>query len=237
MIAPRVAVEGVTKLFGTHRALANVSFEVQPGRTLAILGENGAGKSTLLGVIAQTIRPTSGHARLVDGARALEPKEIRARLGVLSHDALVYGELSALENLRLFAQLYGVADAPARITALLDELALVPEARVRPARTYSRGMLQRLALARALLHDPPVLLLDEPTTGLDRKGAAAFADVLARARTAGRTIVVVTHDVDWLDGRVDHILALKKGRVVRDEPSATPFAATTLRTVLDEVLA
>ncbi len=184
----------------------------------ALLGPNGAGKSTLLGIVSTLVRPTGGQVRYrrPEGGDISEV-ELRSQIGLLAHSSLVYSELSADENLRFYGRLYNVGDLDARISSLLDEVGLEPRARQRPARTYSRGMLQRLSLARALLSDPPILLLDEPFTGLDRGGASALAAALAKAKARGRVLLIITHDFESIGGMTDHVAVLKRGRLVFDE--------------------
>jgi heme exporter protein A len=221
-----VRVVGVSKSYGRQRALGGVTLELHAGRLTALLGPNGAGKSTLIGILSTLVRPSAGH---VDVGGLATPREVRAKIGVLAHDSLVYPELTAVENLRFWGGLYDVPDVAGRAAALLDQVGLDAVARLRPARTYSRGMLQRLSLARALLSDPEVLLFDEPFTGLDRAGAAALAEALARAKAEGRVVLVATHDVEALDGLAEHVVVLQAGRVVVDEARVTGFSAGELR--------
>ena len=225
----RVSLAAVTKLFGRQRALGGVDLELEPGRLCAVLGPNGAGKSTLIGVVSTLVRPSGGQVAYLAGGKPLEGRDVRAAIGVLAHESFIYGELTAVENLRFWGSLYDVADLARRCDEALDEVGLEGEARLRPARTYSRGMLQRLALARALLHRPSVLLLDEPFTGLDRGGAEALARVLAGARGGGRIVMVVTHDLEAIGGLVDHLVVLQRGKVVLDEKATTPLTTEDLR--------
>jgi ABC-type multidrug transport system ATPase subunit len=213
-----ITVRKVSKRFGTHRALGDVDLKLRAGRVCALLGPNGAGKSTLLGILSTLVRPTRGTVVYGAGGRedAGDGPALRRAIGVLAHESLVYGELTAVENLRLYGTLYGVADLDQRIGARLDEVGLETRARTRPARTYSRGMTQRLALARALLHDPAILLLDEPFTGLDRGGAAALTRTIGRARTDGRIVLVVTHDFEALAGVCDQVAVLRRGKLAVD---------------------
>ncbi len=214
----RVAITRVAKRYGAERALTGVSLELQSGSLCALLGPNGAGKTTLLGILSTLVRPTSGQVHYHDGAAAREPDdELRREIGVLAHAPLCYGELTAIENLEFFAGLYGLADVGARVTALLDEVGLEPRARTRASRTYSRGMVQRLALARALLARPSLLLLDEPFTGLDRGGAAALARALAVVKAAGAIVVVVTHDLEAIGDVTDHVCVLRRGQLVHED--------------------
>jgi heme exporter protein A len=221
-----VEAEGLTKLFGRQRALAGVSTRFQAGSVAALLGPNGAGKSTLLGILSTLVRPTSGQVTF-GGARP--GPAVRAAIGVLAHEPMVYAELTGRENLIFFARLYDLGDADARARRLLAEVGLASEAAERPARTYSRGMLQRLALARALLHAPRLLLLDEPFTGLDAGGTRRLAETIDAARKGGNIVVVVTHEVAPLDGLCDHLVVLNRGKIVRDERAASPLGAQTLR--------
>jgi len=214
----RVAVGKVGKRFGQHRALASVDVELSAGHVCALLGPNGAGKSTLIGILSTLIRPTSGTVAYYDGDRAVAHGDrLRREIGLLAHASLCYGELTGVENLEFFASLYGVADGPARAGALLDEVGLDARARERPVRTYSRGMVQRLALARALVAGPSLLLLDEPFTGLDRGGAMALGARLGRAKADGAIVLVVTHDLEAIAGVTDQVVVLRRGQVARVE--------------------
>jgi heme exporter protein A len=225
----RVTLEAVSKSFGRQRALNGVDLELKAGRLCAVLGPNGAGKSTLIGVLSTLVRPTAGAVAYHAGGATLSGRHARAAVGLLAHESFLYGELDALENLRLYGALYDVPDLPRRATEVLDEVGLEQEARSRPARTYSRGMLQRLALARAVLHHPSVLYLDEPFTGLDRQGVDALARVLGSARAERRVVLVVTHDLEAIGGLVDHLVVLRRGKIVHDELAPGPIAAPELK--------
>jgi heme exporter protein A len=215
-----VSVAGVSKRYGHHRALARVDIELCAGSLCALLGPNGAGKSTLLGILSTLIRPSAGEVVYRSGGAALPVGHVlRRQIGVLAHEPFTYGDLTGDENLLFYGRLYGLDDAKARACVRLDEVGLDDRARDRPARTYSRGMLQRLALARALMHEPRLLLLDEPFTGLDRTGARALAATLARAKTDRRVVLVVTHDLEALDRVCDHVVVLRRGKVVLDQRS------------------
>jgi heme exporter protein A len=224
-----VRASGLTKLYGRHRALGGVDLTLRAGSLCALLGPNGAGKSTLLGILSTLVRPTSGKVVFAADGRELEPREVRAAIGVLAHEPMVYAELSALENLRFFGALYDVPEIGRRAAELLDDVGLDVEARQRPARTYSRGMLQRVSLARALLHQPRLLLLDEPFTGLDRAGAGALARTLAAAKRDGRIVLVVSHDLEAIAELCDHVVVLKRGKIVHDEPRPAPFGPVALK--------
>ncbi len=228
----KLRVRNLVKQFGRHKALSGVSLELDAGDVTVLLGHNGAGKSTLISVLSTLARPTAGEIVWEPA-----PRSSRAEIGLLAHEAMVYGELTAEENLRFWGTLYDVADLSARATALLDEVGLDARARGRPARTFSRGMLQRLALARALLPEPRVLLLDEPFTGLDRGGTAALSRVLAREKQAGRLILVATHDLEAVAGVCDHLVVLRGGKVALDERQDEPFSLPELRRRYDALSA
>lgn len=213
-----IDVSKVTKRYGRHRALADVEVSLRRGSLCALLGPNGAGKSTMLGLVSTLVRPTKGQViyRSKDG-ELKGGAELRRHIGMLSHEPLVYGQLTAVENLHFWGGLYGVSELSKRATELLEIVGLEDKARDRPASTYSRGMLQRLALARALLHEPSVLLLDEPFTGLDRTGAAALQKTLKVAKEDGRLVLVVTHDLESIAEHTDHVVVLKRGKLVHEE--------------------
>jgi heme exporter protein A len=209
----RVELRGLAKRYGRERALANVSLELRAGSMCALLGHNGAGKSTLIGIVSTLVRATAGEVRYASGKTEVTGAEARREIGLLAHASLCYGELDAVENLALFAGLYGVTiDAD----ALLDRVGLDARARTRAVRTYSRGMVQRLALARALLADPSLVLLDEPFTGLDRGGALALGEQLGNLRASGAIVVVVTHDLEAIAGRCDHVAILRRGQLAHE---------------------
>jgi heme exporter protein A len=219
----RVEVAKIGKRFGGERALASVSLELTARSMCALLGHNGAGKTTLLGVLSTLVRPTSGTVAYHAGGAAVAGEAVRREIGMRAHASLCYGALSARENLALFAGLYEVDGSPAAIDAALDRVGLEPRARDRAARTYSRGMVQRLALARALLTQPSLVLLDEPFTGLDRGGALALGAELAELRDSGAIVVVVTHDLEAIAGRADHVAILRRGALVFEERGAYDY--------------
>ena len=213
-----IQVTNLSKRYGRHRALASVALDMRGGRLCALLGANGAGKSTLLKILSTLVRPTGGQVVYRAGANELPVgDELRGQIGVLSHEGMIYDSLTPRENLKFFASLYGVEEGAARIEALLDQVGLAEEHRDRAAGEFSRGMVQRLALARALLANPSVLLLDEPFTGLDRHGVSQLRDTMAQAKQDGRLQVVVTHDLEAIGGLAEQIVVLAGGRVVFDE--------------------
>jgi heme exporter protein A len=213
----RVEITKVGKRYGNERALAGVSVQLDGKTMCALLGHNGAGKTTLLGILSTLVRPSDGNVRYRSHDAEIKDADVRREIGMLAHSSLCYPELSAYENLEFFAGLYGVDAGKAALTAALDRVGLEPRARIRAARTYSRGMVQRLALARALLTKPSLLLLDEPFTGLDRDGALALGGELGKLRDDGAIVVVVTHDLEAIAGRADHVVILRRGQLVFEE--------------------
>jgi heme exporter protein A len=214
-----VEIQKIAKRYGSERALAGVTLELRGGTMCALLGHNGAGKSTLLGVLSTLVRPNSGKINYKRGGQAVDGDEVRREIGMLAHASLCYAELSAIENLELVAGLYDVDKAG--IPAVLDQVGLEKRARTRASRTYSRGMLQRLALARALLTKPSLLLLDEPFTGLDRGGAMSLGEQLGALKESGAIVVVVTHDLEAIANRTDHIAILRRGSLVFEDRAAS----------------
>ena len=207
-----VAAKGLSKVFGSRRALDGVSLSLPRGSFLSIFGPNGAGKTTLLRILSTLSRPTGGSLSIM-GEDALEnPEALRSRIGLISHKPMVYGDLSAYENLAFFAQLYGMEDAGERIEELLS-LVELDHRRNDPARSFSRGMTQRLSIARALINDPDLVLLDEPYSGLDPHAVQLFDELIGRVRD-GRTFVMVSHDLDKGFSLCTHALILARGRVV-----------------------
>jgi len=200
---PAIELTGLERHYGERVALTGVSLSLDPGATLLVLGPNGAGKSTLLRVLATLLRPHAGTVRVLGRELPADGWAVRGRIGYVGHDALLYRDLSARENLLLHARLHGVAEA--RVDELLGAVGLARRADD-PLHTYSRGMVQRAAVARAVLHDPELVLLDEPHANLD-PGAAEIVEPLL----AGRTRVETSHDPSQAD-RADMVLALRGGR-------------------------
>lgn len=201
----------VSRHFGRRRVLNKISFRCDAGEVVALLGANGAGKSTLLSIAATLLAPSAGVVQYGDTTTALGP-ELRARIGVLGHDLFIYPELSAFENLAFFARAYAVSDVDRTVASALERAGL--EQRDDPAGRFSRGMRQRLSLERALLHDPRLVLLDEPFTGLDDAATMALRTRLADLRAAGCIVLVATHDLETIDGIADRAVLLRDARLV-----------------------
>jgi heme exporter protein A len=204
----------VSRHFGRRRALNGVSFSVEAGQVVALLGSNGSGKSTLLSIAATLLDASSGEVRYGTMTADAGGPALRGRIGLLGHDLYIYPELTAAENLRFFAQLYGLDRVEDRVRDALTFAALSDRADD-AAGSFSRGMRQRLALERALLHQPRLLLLDEPFTGLDDVSSSALRDRLARERERGAMVIVTTHELEAIDTLVDAAYVLTRGKAER----------------------
>jgi heme exporter protein A len=189
-----IEVRKLVKRFGLKTVLRGLDFQAAPGEFVALLGPNGAGKTTFLRILASLSRPTMGEVRIAGYSLPAQAAAVRRRLGVVSHLPLIYGDLSAEENLRFYGRMYAVSDLEARIAEVLDLVGLSLRRRDL-VRTYSRGMQQRLAIGRAVLHNPEVMLFDEPHTGLDQDACAMLDSVLQEVAAQGRTIVMTSHDL------------------------------------------
>jgi heme exporter protein A len=211
-----IELEAVERRFGERVALGGVSVRVEEGQTLVVLGPNGAGKTTLLRVLAGLLRPHAGEARVLGASLPGEAWKLRGQVGLLAHEPLLYRDLTARENLRFHARLHSVAEE--RVDAVLASVGMIDRADD-PVAELSRGMVQRTAAARAVLHDPPLLLLDEPWAGLDPAAVELLEPVIGRATR--KTRVVVTHDVAGGLDESDVALGLKDGAAapVADEAS------------------
>jgi len=205
-----LAVSGVWKYYGDFPALRDIGFTVEPGQCVALLGRNGAGKTTLLRILAGLSHPTKGQVT-VFGTSALE-KHTRARIGVIGHGIAIYDELSAEENLRLFAALYGI-DNPAHAAMYWLERTGLDRVKDALVREFSRGMRQRLAVARAFLHNPQLLLLDEPFTALDDRAIALLQSLLRDALQEGRTVLMSTHQLREALELATHVVLINRGRM------------------------
>ncbi|HOU22902.1 MAG TPA: ABC transporter ATP-binding protein [Anaerolineae bacterium] len=204
--------------FRAVHALRDVTLQVPRSECVAVLGPNGAGKSTLLRVLSTLLRPTSGTASVAGWNVQSDPDAVRRAIGLTTHQPMLHGELSAAENLLFYAHLYGVSSPRDRVAELLTLIELYSR-RNDFVRTFSRGMQQRLTLARCLLHSPSVLLLDEPYTGLDQRAAEILNGLIDHLRTRGCTILLTTHDLTWVSGLLDEVIVLDRGRLLCQLPA------------------
>lgn len=226
----RLSVEDVSRHFGRRRAVSRITFQVDRGSILGLLGPNGAGKSTMLAMLATLLAPTSGTIRYGTFAGRSHGAALRARIGVLGHDLFLYPELTAQENLAFFAGLYEDANPAGAAHRALERAGLDDRAGD-PVSSFSRGMRQRVALERALIHDPRLVLLDEPFTGLDDRSAAALLARLAALRDGGAIVILATHDLDLAEGLLDQAIFLRDGRMV-EEMSRPEALRATYRAVI-----
>ena len=208
-----LAVEDVSRHFGRRKALSRISFQARTGSILGLLGPNGAGKSTMMAVLATLLRPSGGAIRYGTHTSRVAGAALRSKIGILGHDLFLYPELTARENLAFFAGLYGAADAQTAADAALARAGLADRAHD-PVSSFSRGMRQRVALERSLIHGPRLVLLDEPFTGLDDASTAALVARLRGLRDEGAIVVLATHDLDLAEGLLDEALFLRDGRMV-----------------------
>lgn len=217
---PIIAIKGLVKAYGLLPVLKKLDLEIQHGQFVALLGPNGSGKSTLLRLISGLSKPTAGSIKVGGWEMPGEAAAVRAQIGMVSHKVLLYENLTARENLRFFGQLYDLeSDAlESRINLLLERVGLYKRSESL-VRTFSRGMQQRLSIARALLHEPHVLLFDEPYTGLDQDAAAILDQLLLDAHAEGHTIIMTTHQLDRAARLADRIIVLTRGVVGLDRTS------------------
>ncbi len=232
-----ISVKKLVKRFGLKAILRGLDFEVGQGEFVALLGPNGAGKTTFLRILASLSRPTLGDVRLAGYQLPKQAAAVRSRLGVLSHQPLLYGDLTAEENLKFYGRMYGVYDLDMRIAETLELVGLSLRRRDL-VRTFSRGMQQRLAIARAVIHDPEILLLDEPYTGLDQDASNMLDEILQDQAIQGRTVVMTSHDLARaanLAGRFD---VLSRGVIIasakRDEMPQDGLLAFYRRATMPE---
>jgi heme exporter protein A len=217
----------VTKVFGLRPVLRGVNLTVAEGEFITLFGPNGAGKTTFLRIVSSLSRPTTGVVSVAGWELPRYAAQVRGVLGIVSHMPLLYGDLSAEENLRFYARMYNLESATraARIAAVLEAVGLKKRTHDL-VRTFSRGMQQRLAIARAVLHDPPVLLLDEPYTGLDQDAASTLDGVLRDVATRGRTVLMTTHDIVRGLAMADRVVILSKGVIAHEQVSSGLDAVT-----------
>jgi heme exporter protein A len=221
--APLLEIGRLAAGYGAEPVLKEIDLRVANGEMVAVLGANGAGKSTLLSIAATLLDPSDGQVLYGDRTAADGGTALRGRIGVLGHDLYIYPELTAAENLAFFGRLYGVGNIDRAVAAALDKAVLADRAND-PVASFSRGMRQRLALERALIHSPRLLLLDEPFTGLDDASTVALRQRLATARDEGGIVLVTTHDLDAIEALVDDAHVLVRGRMER-----LPAGAGSLR--------
>lgn len=213
-----LAIRQITKSFGQHRVLDALDLEAQPGELLCLLGRNGAGKTTLLKILAGLLKPEAGSIWLDD--RQVDYAESNARhgIGLIMHQPFLYEHLTGIENLRFYARLYKVPDDTAALQAALAQVGM-QRFGGKPVRAYSRGMKQRLTIVRALLHNPHILLLDEPYTGLDLQGSLVFNQLMIEKRKQGHIVILTTHDLSHALPISSRFAFLARGKVAEDLPN------------------
>ncbi len=210
-----IQAEGLKKSFGNFDALRGVDLHVKRGEFMTLFGPNGAGKTTLIKLLATLTNPTSGTLSVYGYDVRKDVNNIRSVIGVISHDPYLYDNLSAFENIKFFGTLYGLDDVDNRARSVIKQVGL--EKRMNDlVRTFSRGMKQRLTVARAIVHEPKILLLDEPYTGLDQHGAQIFGEMLSDLKSQRRTILMTTHNIEEGLDLSDRIGILAKGKIVLD---------------------
>jgi heme exporter protein A len=208
-----IKAEGLTKSFGSIEALRGVDLSIKKGEFYTLFGPNGAGKTTFIKILSTLAKPSSGRLTVAGRDAVKDPDGVRGVTGVLSHDPYLYENLSAFENIRFFGTMYGVAEVEKRAEEVISRVGLGKRTHDL-VRTFSRGMKQRLAVARAIVHDPSVLLLDEPYTGLDQHGSKIFGEMLSLLKSDGRTILMTTHNIEEGLDRSDRVGILAWGRMV-----------------------
>ncbi|MDH4182897.1 MAG: heme ABC exporter ATP-binding protein CcmA [Nitrospinota bacterium] len=221
---PAVELDQVTKRFGHLTAVNGISLRIEKGEFLTIFGPNGAGKTTLIRIMAGLMAATEGQA-LINGRPARDhDDQARRDIGLISHQTFTYGQLTAMENLVFFARLYGVQNPADKCGRLLEEVGLSKRAH-EPVRSFSRGMIQRLSIARALVHDPSIILLDEPFTGLDQHAAETLKRQLVRLRDEKRALVMITHNLEQGVALGTRVALQVAGKIVLDQPAGQVDAA------------
>ncbi len=214
-----IVVDKLVKAFGLRPVLRGISFGVERGATVSVLGPNGSGKTTLLRILSGLSRPSGGALSIGGWVLPKEAWAVRMQLGFVGHQPILYDDLTAEENVRFFANLYSVEHPAEQVAVVLERVGLAKRARDL-LRTFSRGMQQRLAIARAMVHDPAVFLLDEPYTGLDVNGVAMLDGLLREWKAAGRTVVMTSHNLEHAAAFSDQVLILSRGRIALDAETA-----------------
>lgn len=218
-----IVADKLTKRFENFLAVSGMSFSVQPGQVLVFLGPNGSGKTTTVRMLSSVLQPSAGSAQVAGFDVALQPRDVRARVGVLTEQHGLYGRMTALEYLDFFGRLYqqDPRRTRARATAMLEQFGIAGAVKQRLG-TYSKGMRQKLALIRTLIHDPPVLLLDEPTSAMDPESALVVRDVIRQQSKDGRTLLLCTHNLFEAELLGDRVAVVRKGRILYQD-SITAF--------------
>ena len=233
---PIVEVADLTRAFGSTKAVDGVTFSLAPGECLAVFGPNGAGKTTLLRLLAGLLKPTSGSAKLA-GILLPGGTLARSRVGLISHHTMLYDALSARENVSFAARLYGIRDPRTRVDDSLRRMSMIERAEA-PVRLLSRGMQQRVSIARAMVHSPQVVLADEPYSGLDESGAGSLTTLLRELRSSGAAIIIVTHNLAEGLSLATHAAVMQRGKFVRYDAKAridsASYAATYRKAVASD---
>lgn len=206
-------LRNMTKLLGDKLVLRNITLTLEKGEILAVIGPNGAGKSTFFKCTVGLLKPTSGDILLNGKIVKKNSAEIKQKIGFLGHESFLYNNLSPLENLKFYGKLYKVKDLDRKANELLKEVGLFLFRDI-PIRSFSRGMMQRLAIARVLLPDPDILMLDEPHTGLDQEAVALLNQIIKQKRVSGTSILIISHDFEQVHALADRVAVLKKGKII-----------------------
>jgi len=230
-----IEVKKLVKRFGLKAVLRGLDFRVERGEFVALLGPNGAGKTTFLRILSTLARPSLGEVKVAGYRLPHEAAQVRARLGVVSHMPLLYGDLTAEENLEFYARMYGIPNYQLRITEVLNLVGLASRRRDL-VRTFSRGMAQRLAIGRAVLHDPEVMLFDEPYTGLDQDASSMLDEVLQSVAAQGRTVVMTSHDLARAEELATRFDILSRG-VITASATRESLGTSNLLTFYKQALA
>jgi len=223
-----IEINGLVKNFGVNAVLRGIDLHVRPGEFVTLVGSNGAGKTTLLRIVATLLRPSGGQVQIGGWPLPEHSEKVRRHIGLVSHHALLYGDLTAAENLDFYGRLYQLDNREERVMKALQTVGLAARQRD-PVRTFSRGMLQRLTIARATLHEPDVLLLDEPYTGLDQDATRLLDELLQQEADRGRTIFLITHDLARGLDLCQRIAILERGKIA----SVIDRVSTTLAEFMD----